>query len=367
MKLTTRKISYPSVINICKNCGNSFKGKICNHCGEKLFDEKTLTTKHFIHEAIDFFYHWESKVLKTIKLNFLKPGFVTKRNLEGIRVSYAKPVQLYLVVAFVFFVIVARLGVTDYIPGYGDQNYFSLSQYSAFKWASPIDSSVQNGIKKLWVNKGVEIENVLKESYDQYYDGNSYQIPGRLNEDSISLNNQKVEVFVYRQMAQVRHALFTAKVSTYGKILIFLLIPVFAVFFFLFFFKKLKYYGAALVLATHFMVYNLCFYVLWSALNVLPAKLGITTSKAWMMKPFDFIFYNQYTEAISNFVFGSSFEFLHLIFFIPWLYFCFRRMFGLAWWKNIIISFCLSRIFFFLIFGVLKKFIIAFTIWSIHY
>lgn len=58
----------------------------------KSFDEKQLGGKHFFNEAIDFFWHWESKVLKTIRLNFLKPGFVTKQNINGIRVPYANSI-----------------------------------------------------------------------------------------------------------------------------------------------------------------------------------------------------------------------------------------------------------------------------------
>ncbi len=368
MKLTTKKITYHSSIKICKNCENSFQGKICNNCGEKVFDEKNLTTKHFLHEAIDFFYHWESKVLKTIKLNFLKPGFVTKKNLEGVRVPYAKPVQLYLVVAFAFFLILSNLKVTDYIPAYGDQVYYSLSQYSTLRWAEPIDISVENGIKNIWDEKGLEIQKNLEQTYnDKYFDGQNYQIPGRENQDSITLTKENLKVYSYRQAALVRYALFDAKVPTYGKVLIFLLIPVFALFFFLIFYKKIKYYGAALILATHFMVYNLCFYVVWSFLNYLPARLGIFNNKSWMYKPLDLIFYNYYTEPISNYLFGTSFELLHIIFFVPWFYICFKRLFNLPWWKNLIVSFFLSRIFFYLIFGVLKKFVIAFTIWSIHY
>jgi hypothetical protein len=113
----------------CQNCGNHFVGHVCNNCGEKVFNKHQLSTKHFLHELIDFFYHFESKVLKTIKLNIFKPGFVTKENLRGVRVPYAKPVQLYLVVGLVFILISGKVGVTDYIPSIGDHQYYSISDY----------------------------------------------------------------------------------------------------------------------------------------------------------------------------------------------------------------------------------------------
>ncbi len=366
MKLTRKRISYHAATTICKNCDHSFQGKICNQCGEKVFNEKTLTTKHFIHEAIDFFYHWESKVLKTIRLNFLKPGYVTKQNLEGIRVPYAKPVQLYLVVAFVFFVVVSKLQVSDYIPQYGDQDYYSLSAHAPFTWAKPVDRAVSDGIKNLWVKKGVEIESHISEENAQLKAGGYFSIPGRLHQDSIVLDERKMKVFTFRQAASIRQSLFNVKVGAYGKVFIFILIPVFALFFYLLFYKKIKYYGASLILATHFMVYNLCFYMLWSMLNVLPARVSAIPNN-WMIKPFRLIFYNSYTGRLTDFLFGSPFEFIHLIFFSTWFYFCFKRLFNLPWWQNILASYFLSRIFFYLIFGVLKKFIIAFTVWSIHY
>ena len=163
MKITTKEILYSTEMHTCKNCGHVFKGKICNNCGEKIFSEKQLTTKHFLHQVIDFFYHWESKVLKTIKLNFLKPGFITQENLRGVRAPYAKPVQLYLVVAFAFFVIVGKVGQTDYIPSADDHHYYGLSAYPLFKWAKPMDEKVEASIDSLWVKKGREIEKVLQQ------------------------------------------------------------------------------------------------------------------------------------------------------------------------------------------------------------
>jgi hypothetical protein len=85
----------------------------------------------------------------------------------------------------------------------------------------------------------------------------------------------------------------------------------------------------------------------------------------WMFRPFSAVFYNSYTAPVSGFLFGSEFEFLHLLFWIPWLYIAFRRLFNTVWWKNLLIAYFCSRIFFFFIFGILKKIVIAITIWSL--
>ncbi len=366
MKITTRKIFIGTELHTCKNCGHSFKGKVCNICGEKVFDNRQLSAGHFFHEVIDFFYHWESKVLKTIKLNFLKPGFVTKENLRGIRVPYARPAQLYLVVAFAFYLIVGRIGVTDYIPASDDHHYYSLSVHKLFKWAAPLDNFVEKGIDTMWVKKGVEIQQQTDEDLHRYnVYNNAFIWRGRGNTDSIILPLNKIPIVSFRQMTEIREHAFQSHVATYGKTFIFILLPFFAGIFFLIFYKHIKYYGAALILATHFMVYNLCFYSLAAVVNIAPRNIakGLTN---WMMKPFEFVFYNAYTTPFSEFVFGGSFEFFHLLFWMPWLYIAFKRLFGTLWWKNLLASYFCSRIFFYLLFGVLKKALIAFTIWSIH-
>lgn len=366
MKFKVSDVKPPVKINTCRNCKHSFIGIICNQCGEKIFDAKQLSTKNFIRQIFDFFLHWESKVLKTIRLNFLKPGFVTKENLNGVRVPYAKPVQLYLVVAVIFYLVVTKVGTTDYIPYYGDHNYFSLSGYRAFGWAAPLDNAAVNSIDSMWVKKGREMEAAITKNIQSKIaaDG-SLKLMGRGKTDSMYIPADKIPVYTFNEMVSARWDMFHAKVGTFGKSLIFVLLPVFGIFFFLIFFKKIKYYGASLILATHFMVYNLCIYALHSLISIWPGHF-IKGAKGWVTKPLEWIFYNQYSEPFSTFIFGSWFSFIHLLFWMPWFLLAFKRLFNTVWWKNIIISYCCSRVFFFLVFGVFKKLLIAFTIWSMH-
>jgi Protein of unknown function (DUF3667) len=365
VKLTTKHITYNANQQTCKNCGHVFNGKICNQCGEKIFDEKQLTTKYFFHQVIDFFWHWESKVLKSIKLNFLKPGFITKENINGIRVPYAKPIQLYLVVAFLFYIIVSKVGVTDYIPSAGDHYYYTLSSYKLLKWTKPIDEWAINGIDSLWVNKGRKIEASITNNLNQHFVRNdSLVLKGRGNIDSVLLPKENIPIVAFRQMVEVRQHAYSNAVGAFSKTFIFVLLPFFAGLFFLLFFKKIKYYGASLILATHFMIYNLCFYSLVVLINVVTSITGY--HKSLLMYPFNKLLFNDTITPYSELIFGGSFEFLHLAFWMPWLYIAFKKLFNTPWWKNLLISYACSRIFFYLVFGVLKKLLIAFTIWTMH-
>jgi hypothetical protein len=366
VKKTAQQKPTDTSPQICKSCQHPFTGKVCNMCGEKIFSENQLSGKHFFHEVLDFFYHWESKVLKTIKLNFLRPGFITKENINGIREPYAKPIQLYLVVAFAFIIIISKVGVTDYIPSENDHHYYYLSAHKMFGWAAPIDEWAVNSIDSIWVKKGRLIQKALEEENTEYFvKDNQFVLLGRGNKDSLVLSTDKVPLISFRQMTEVRSKMFHASVGTFSKTLIFILLPVFASFFFLLFFKKIKYYGSSLILATHFMVYNLCVYSLNAVISIAPGYIS-PKMQGWLLKPFDWLLYNPYLRPFSEFVFGGEFEFFHLLFWMPWFFIAFKRLFNTVWWKNLLISYLCSRIFFYLIFGVLKKILIAFTIWTMH-
>jgi hypothetical protein len=204
-----------------------------------------------------------------------------------------------------------------------------------------------------------------KSNASDFIHNNQLVLNGRGKTDSIVLAADKLSIISFRQMVELRQSMFNANVGTFSKTLIFVLLPIFAAFFILFFFKKIKYYGAALIFATHFMVYNLCVYSLAELINVFSTHINKGLSW-WMMKPFDLLLYNQYIAPISEIIFGGSFEFFHLVYWMPWLFIAFKRLFNTVWWKNLIISYTCSRVFFYLIFGVLKKCLIAFTIYTMH-
>jgi hypothetical protein len=281
-------------------------------------------------------------------------------------VPYAKPIQLYLVVAVVFYLIVSM--VSDYTPSAGDHHYFGLSTYRVFKWAEPFDNAVVNSIDSMWEHKGRKIEQGILKNIDLYKEKDgSLTIMGVDNSDSLLIPADKIPVYAFNKMRSLQFNMFHEKVSMFGKTLLFILLPLFAAFFFIIFFKKLKYYGAALILATHFMIYNLCFYAFDALVSGWPKNFESTKAAAgWLTLSFRLVFYNESIAPFSTFIFGGSFEFKHLLFWMPWFFVAFKRLFDTPWWKNLLISYFFSRVFYFLIFGVLKKILIAFTIWTMH-
>ncbi|PXY46125.1 DUF3667 domain-containing protein [Flavobacterium hydrophilum] len=90
----------------CLNCGHFVEQKFCPNCGQ----ENTDSRKTFHHLFIHFFEdltHYENAFWKTIKNLLFKPATLTKEYLSGKRLSYLAPVRLYIFISFITFLLIA--------------------------------------------------------------------------------------------------------------------------------------------------------------------------------------------------------------------------------------------------------------------
>jgi len=96
----------------CLNCRHVVENRYCPNCGQ----ENTNTRKTFHHLFIHFFEdltHYENAFWKTIRNLLFKPSALTKEYLSGKRLSYLAPVRLYIFISFVTFFLLAVLPTTD--------------------------------------------------------------------------------------------------------------------------------------------------------------------------------------------------------------------------------------------------------------
>lgn len=95
---------------VCPNCQTSFDKnyKYCPECGQENKELK-LDLKYFLSEWLSAMFNLDSKIFRTLKLLFFKPGKLTKEFIAGRRNSYIQPVRLYLVGSFIFFTVGALL------------------------------------------------------------------------------------------------------------------------------------------------------------------------------------------------------------------------------------------------------------------
>ena len=101
---------------LCLNCGNELQGAFCHRCGQR-DQAKRLPLKALFHDVLHDIWHFDHKVLETLRLLVFKPGVLTLAYLEGRRSRYVPPFRLYIFVSFVLFFAFSLVPVGNGKPG----------------------------------------------------------------------------------------------------------------------------------------------------------------------------------------------------------------------------------------------------------
>ncbi|RVU01957.1 DUF3667 domain-containing protein [Mucilaginibacter limnophilus] len=303
----------------CPSCGAAFQGKYCRNCGEKVFHPSDLGLKKFTSQTVDIFTHFDSKFLRSLKYLMLKPGFLVKAYITGNRVKYAKPMQVFVLANVLFYFVTHILGITDYSPNFGDHYYFGLSGYWIFQWTEGFDNYIASAIDQLGAWKQHQLHLSDKQFYYTFFE-NSW---------------------------------------IYSKTFIILLIPLFSVATWVAYIRRFKYFGEAVIFVVYFLSFQLItFCVITLILN------GFNVN---IYQPFNWLFFKTPVYHVTNIFFNNSFEFQNLLLWFPYLYFAIQRVYKGHPLLTVIITFLLSKVLFFLTFGVYKKLLIVLTILLMHH
>jgi hypothetical protein len=108
----------------CKNCGNSFRGKFCNNCGEKVYSEKDKSIVAFFDEGFHFLTHFEGKFFTTLKTFFKTPGKVSTDYADGARKKYFKPLSFFLLLVILYLIFPFFEGLNMKMEYYKSQKFF---------------------------------------------------------------------------------------------------------------------------------------------------------------------------------------------------------------------------------------------------
>lgn len=95
----------------CKNCDWPVSGKFCSQCGEKIVEARDFTLQNIAKETFGAITNLDSRFYKTFKTLFFRPGQLTIHYVEGVRVPFVKPFQVFLIANIIFFLFLSDLDV----------------------------------------------------------------------------------------------------------------------------------------------------------------------------------------------------------------------------------------------------------------
>jgi hypothetical protein len=93
----------PLIIHACKNCGHSFEGFYCNLCGEKVIQTKDRKFKSFMTTVMIATTFVDNKFAKSLWLTISNPGFLSREYVDGRRVRYMRPLQMFFILNLIYF------------------------------------------------------------------------------------------------------------------------------------------------------------------------------------------------------------------------------------------------------------------------
>lgn len=87
----------------CKNCEESFykSFKFCPYCGQQ--SNEKLTVGVLFYNTISNYFSFDARFFKSFLPLLFKPGYLPSKFIEGKRLLYLHPAQMYLFIAVVFF------------------------------------------------------------------------------------------------------------------------------------------------------------------------------------------------------------------------------------------------------------------------
>ncbi|MBE0651479.1 MAG: DUF3667 domain-containing protein [Bacteroidales bacterium] len=252
-------------IIVCKNCGTSFEGNFCPHCGQSTNDFNQ-PFRILIYDFMGTIFAFDTRFFKTLKTILIAPGKFSSDFVSGKRASYMEPFKFYVFISFVFFLLL-NIKTGQFISDNSDH----LDQAVAIT-SMAVDSvkaqfandSTKQAIKNQfqWDNNKKTLGKLDKTEKDKIFATNNIKrIQASLIEN---YKNPKTSPFVKRILSHAIRLMdypdmFVSKVLRYFSWSLFFLMPFFGFCLWVFFHKTQKYYYGHLIyslasLSTTFIV-----------------------------------------------------------------------------------------------------------------
>lgn len=88
----------------CLNCGFVVEERYCSRCGQENVELKE-SLGHLVGHFFADITHFDSKIFTTLKDLVWRPGFLTREYAEGRRARYLNPIRMYVFISAIFFLV----------------------------------------------------------------------------------------------------------------------------------------------------------------------------------------------------------------------------------------------------------------------
>lgn len=309
----------------CLNCRYVVENRFCPNCGQ----ENTDTRKTFHHLFIHFFEdltHYENAFWRTIKNLLFKPSALTKEYLSGKRLSYLAPVRLYIFISFITFLLIAIF------PNTINSNENALKKEPKVttknKFLQNTIITKNDSVIKNQTNSKDDI-NILSFGYESVEQLDSIQKHAPESEKLSDFNywmNRKIQIVKKNNtQSEIIEKFISSFTHNLPKVL-FVFMPIFAFFLWLFHSKKRWYYFDHGIFTLHYFSFLLLLFLLLFLINkgLSPfAALGIVSfiqivinviGTAWMIYYFFPAHHRFYGETrLISFIKSSLLFFINFI------------------------------------------------------
>src|SRR6202008_3570248 len=79
------------------------KGLYCNLCGEKVIEAKDRSFRVFLSHILIATTIVDNKFVKSLALIIQRPGFLSREYVDGKRVKYMRPLQMFFILNLIYF------------------------------------------------------------------------------------------------------------------------------------------------------------------------------------------------------------------------------------------------------------------------
>ena len=241
----------------CLNCASALNDNenYCPNCGQAN-NTKRVSFKDLVIDILGYFFFYDFKLKNSLKLLFFHPGQLSLNFIRGKKVDYIHPIRLYFIVSLIFFalssinsredknsdVVQLHIDNNQQVDSLNFEDGVRIYKLFGISGNSRIDSSliVESRTSKLSLLRLLTIEMINNQS-------SKSEIFGKYNIEGTYLNNYLYSKAKYATQESVDSLedVFQKKF----KLLLFIFLPFFVVFMYLFHSRKDYYYYENLIFA----------------------------------------------------------------------------------------------------------------------